>query len=560
MRRGIALWSAVFAGATGVTASCSSFGNHAQRPQGTPSKGPLGLPYMRPDPGCRTFNSSAVEKVVDNLVKRMKDPDLARLFQNTYPNTLDTTIKWFNDDLAFVVTGDIPAEWLRDSSNQFKPYLNLVGHDEPLRQLTRGVINLQARYITQYPYCNAFQPPPESGLPKQWGSGDTGARISPPDDMSIVWTCGYELDSLLSFIQLSRLYYDFSGDTTVFTYDNGKWFTAMESVLKVIEDQTVGTFDAEGHVVSFYNISGPNQQYMKNNGRGPPKAKVGLIGTTYRPSDDVVYFPYNIPHQAMAIVELRGFAALLSNLKKRAEKDTHLASVLKDHPGMSAMALKRAKSVEDALWEYGTVPTKKWGEVFAYEVDGFGGAAIQDDANVPSLISLPYLGFVNATDKIYKNTRKMLLSPKGNPYYAHGPAIRGVSSPHIDEAHVWPMGIVSEVFSSTDDQEILDALEWLKNSTTGLGLIHESVHTHNGRDYTRPWFAWANSYFGEAIVYLAETKPHLLFSDRKPLDLKALLGGETLSTETVTLGSTDSWRDWWEGWWLGITRWVDNLL
>ncbi|KAJ7065845.1 hypothetical protein C8F01DRAFT_1126771 [Mycena amicta] len=546
-----------------AAASCGSFGSHAQRPQGTPSSGPLGLPYMRPDAGCRTFNSTAVEKVVESLVSRMKDPDLARLFQNTYPNTLDTTIKWFNDDLAFVVTGDIPAEWLRDSSNQFKVYLNLVGYDEPLRQLTRGVINLQARYITQYPYCNAFQPPPESGLPRQWGSGDTGAAISPPDDLSIVWTCGYELDSLLSFIQLSRLYYDFSGDTTVFTYDNGKWFAAMQSVLKVIEDQTIGTFNDDGHVVSYYNISGPNQQYMKNKGRGPPKAKVGLIGTTYRPSDDVVYFPYNIPHQAMAIVELRGFASLLSTLKKRSQNDTLLASILEKHPDMSKLALARAKSVEDAVWEYGTVPTKKWGEVFAYEVDGFGGAAIQDDANVPSLISLPYLGFVNATNEVYQNTRKMLLSPQGNPYYAHGPAIRGVSSPHIDEAHVWPMGIVSEVITGINDQEILDALEWLKNSTTGLGLIHESVHTHNIRDYTRPWFAWANSYFAESIVYLAEHRPHLLFSDGKPFHVKNLLSGEPeLSTEVgeVTEGDVRLWRDWWDGWWLGIAQWVDNLL
>ncbi|KAF7296240.1 hypothetical protein HMN09_01093000 [Mycena chlorophos] len=547
----------------GATA-CMSFAQYSRRPQGNSSTGPLALPYMRPDVGCRTFNSSAVETLVDHLVGRMKDPDLARLFQNTYPNTLDTTIKWFNPDLTFVVTGDIPAEWLRDSSNQFKNYLPLLAYDEPLRELTRGVINLQARYITQYPYCNAFQPPPESGLPPQGGSGDTGAHISPPDDLKIVWTCGYELDSLLSFIQLSRLYYDYSGDTTVFTYDDGKWFKAMESVLKVIEDQTIGTFNEDGNVVSYYNISGPKQQYMKNHGRGPPKAAVGLIGTTYRPSDDVVYFPYNIPHQAMAVVELKGFAALISDLgqaatvaagtKRRtssrpdprqdgtgAEGDAEqeppppdLATLLERHSGLRQIALTRSKTVEDALWEYGTVPTKKWGEVFAYEVDGYGGAAIQDDANVPSLISLPYLGFVNTTSDIYKNTRKMLLSPtgSGNPYYAHGPAIRGVSSPHIDEAHVWPMGIVSEVITGTDDQEILDALEWLKNSTTGLGLIHESVHSHNIQG--RP--AWANSYFGEALVYIAETRPHLLFDDGAGFSVKGLFETELSTDDDLEMG------------------------
>ncbi|KAJ7919575.1 Six-hairpin glycosidase-like protein [Mycena leptocephala] len=492
-------------------ALCEDFATYSTRPEGTPSKGPLGLPLMRPGPACRTFNSSAVEKVVANLTSRMKDPDLARLFENTYPNTLDTTVKWFNDNLTFVVTGDIPAEWLRDSSNQFKVYLPLMAQDPLLQKLTRGVINLQARYITEYPYCNAFQPPPESGLPPQCCSGDTGARVSPPENLTIVWTCGYELDSLLSFLQLSRRYYDFSHDPSIFTFDNGGWFNAVENVLQVIHDQAVPTYDAAGNVLSFYNISGPNQQYMKNNGRGPPKANTGLIGTTYRPSDDVVYFPYNIPHQAMAVVELRGLASLLKQVNLR--------------PDIQAAANARANTVEAALWKWGTVLTKDWGEVFAYEVDGFGGAAIQDDANVPSLVSIPYLGFVDATNPIYASTRKMVLSTQGNPYYGFGPVIRGVSSPHIDEKHVWPMGLITEVVTSTSDaaRDILLKLEYLKNTTTGLGLMHESVNTHNVTDYTRPWFAWANSYFGEAILQLAETKPHLLFADRKPFNVSAVL-------------------------------------
>ncbi|KAJ7473583.1 Six-hairpin glycosidase-like protein [Mycena galericulata] len=489
--------------------TCEDFATYSTRPEGTPSKGPLGLPYMRPAAACRTFNSSAVEKVVANLTSRMSDPDLARLFENTYPNTLDTTIKWFNDNLTFVVTGDIPAEWLRDSSNQFKVYLPLMAQDPALQKLTRGVINLQARYITEYPYCNAFQPPPESGLPAECCSGDVGAAVSPPDNLTIVWTCGYELDSLLSFLQLSRRYYEFSQDKSIFTFNNGGWFNAVENVLQVIHDQAIPTYTSDGSVVSFYNISGPNQQYMKNDGRGPPKANTGLIGTTYRPSDDVVAFPYNIPHQAMAVVELRGLASLLQELKLR--------------PDLQSTATARANSVETSLWKWGTVLTKTWGEVFAYEVDGYGAAAIQDDANVPSLVSIPYLGFANATNEIYANTRKMLLSTEGNPYYGFGPVIRGVSSPHIDEKHVWPMGLITEVVTSTDDADILVKLEYLKNTTTGLGLMHESVNTHDITDYTRPWFAWANSYFGEAILQLAQEKPHLLFADGKPFSVSDVL-------------------------------------
>ncbi|KAF7373060.1 hypothetical protein MSAN_00513700 [Mycena sanguinolenta] len=471
---------------------------------------PSGCRSCAPAPECRTFNSTAVEKVVANMTSRMVDADLARFFENAYTNTLDTTIKWFNENLTFVVTGDIPAEWLRDSCNQFKVYLPLLGQDQPLQDLTRGVINLQARYITEFPYCNAFQPPPESGLPAECCSGDFGASVSPPENLTIVWTCGYELDSLLSFLQLSRLYFQYSNDKSIFTFNNGGWFTAVEAILQVIAEQATPTYDADGNVISFYNISGPNQQYMKNDGRGPPKANTGLIGTTYRPSDDVVYFPYNVPHQAMAVVELRGLAALLKS-----------AGNLR--PDIQSEALARASTVETSVMKWGTVLTKDWGEVFAYEVDGYGGAAMQDDPNVPSLVSIPYLGFMNATNPIYQNTRKMVLSTTGNPYYGFGPVIRGVSSPHIDEKHVWPMGLVTEVVTGTDDADILVKLEYLKNTTTGLGLMHESVNTHNVEDYTRPWFAWANSYFAETILQLAQTKPHLLFADGKAFDYASVL-------------------------------------
>ncbi|KAH8118709.1 Six-hairpin glycosidase-like protein [Phellopilus nigrolimitatus] len=491
--------------------NCQSYSSYSLTPHGDPSDGPLGLPFMRPEQACRTFSSSAVEKVIVDMttrMTRMKDKDLARLFENTFPNTLDTTIEWYNEDLTFVVIGDIQAEWLRDSSNQFKVYLPLIAKDPALQNLTRGVINLQARYITMFPYCNAFQPPPESGLSPSCCSGGVGASISPPDDMQIVWTCGYELDSLLSFLQLSRLYYEYSGDESIFSFNGRQWFNAVEAIFTVIQEQATPTFDSDGNVVSFYNISGPNQQYMRNRGRGPPKRNTGLVGTTYRPSDDVVIFPYNIPHQAMLVVELRALANLLEKIGTR--------------PDLGSRAFERAQIVEDAIWKYGVVNTADWGKVFAYEIDGYGGVVIQDDANVPSLVSIPYLGFVNNSDEIYQNTRAMLLNPDGNPYYGIGPVIRGVGGQHVDEAHPWPMGLITEVITGSDDNDILTKLEYLKNTTTGLGLIHESVQTHNISDYTRQC-AWANSYFAESILYLASTKPHLLFEDGKPYNISVVL-------------------------------------
>ncbi|KAJ6471431.1 hypothetical protein C8R45DRAFT_1055029 [Mycena sanguinolenta] len=443
-----------------VRAQCPDFASYSTSPQGTPSTGPIGLPFMRPAPECRTFNSTAVEKVVENMTSRMMDADLARLFENTYTNTLDTTIKWFNEDLTFVVTGDIPAEWLRDSCNQFKVYLPLVGQDKPLQELTRGVINLQARYITEFPYCNAFQPPPESGLPAECCSGDTGASVSPPENLTIVWTCGYELDSLLSFLQLSRLYFQYSSDKSIFTFDNGGWFTAVEAILQVIAEQAVPTYDADGNVVSFYNISGPNQQYMKNDGRGPPKANVGLIGTTYRPSGAFNFLDPCI----------RKFGKILYDVVR-------IITPRQD-----------CQHIAKSCNQFTNTTSTSWNIcVFHTSVMDLPQLDIVADPNVPSLVSIPHLGFMNATDPIYQNTRKMVLSTTGNPYYGFGPVIRGVSSPHIDEKHVWPMGLVTEVFTDTDDADILVQLEYLKDTTTGLGLMHESVNTHNVEDYTRPW-------------------------------------------------------------------------
>ncbi|KAJ6598583.1 hypothetical protein B0H10DRAFT_2441460 [Mycena sp. CBHHK59/15] len=510
----------------GRRAGCEDFATYSTRPEGRHRAGPR-APLHAPARRVPHIQQHRGRGRPRNIVPRMKDPDLAR-----YTTRLTCPPRKCKRTLFQAVREHVPQHARHDYKvvRRQPRVRHHRGHprgvaarlEQPVQGVSpacrrgreaaaahAGVINLQARYITQYPYCNAFQPPPESGLPPQCCSGDTGAKISPPDNMNIVWTCGYELDSLLSFLQLSRTYYQYSQDRSIFTFNNSVWFSAVEAIMQVIEDQAVPTYDAAGNVISFYNISGPNQQYMKNDGRGPPKADTGLVGTTYRPSDDVVAFPYNIPHQAMAVVELRGLAALLQAVGMR--------------PDLRSAAAARADTVEAALWRWGTVLTKDWGEVFAYEVDGYGGAAIQDDPNVPSLVSIPYLGFANNTNAIYANTRRMVLSPQGNPYYGFGPVIRGVSSPHVDEKHVWPMGLITEVVTGSDDADILVKLEYLKNTTTGLGLIHESVNTHNVADYTRPWFAWANSYFAETILQLAETKPHLLFADGKPFKVSDVL-------------------------------------
>lgn len=156
----------------GVGASCPNYADYSQNRHEPLSDGAFRLAYMRPEPACRTFNSTLVEDAVTRVKQQIWDPDLARLFENTWPNTLDTAIKWqgvaannTDEELCFVITGDIDAMWVRDSANQIAPYKYVL--DSPaddVASVFRGVINLQARYLVVNPYCNAFQPPPESGI------------------------------------------------------------------------------------------------------------------------------------------------------------------------------------------------------------------------------------------------------------------------------------------------------------------------------------------------------------------------------------------------------------
>ncbi|CAE6488470.1 unnamed protein product [Rhizoctonia solani] len=461
-----------------AVAQCEDYTKYSTKPQGTPSAGVLGLPFMRPPPECRTFNSSSVETVIDQMKKRLKDPDVARLFENTFPNTLDTTVKYFSKEknLAFIITGDITAQWLRDTANQLAHYHSLLGQDKELATLVKAVINNEARYIAEYPYCGAFQPPPESGLNPTVNEWALGVTVNPPVNNQTVFECKYELDSLCGFLKLSRSYYQATNDSS---FANGNWDAAISQIFRVMDEQSQGTFDEEFNVVSYYNWTGGNgalSPQVPNRGNSEPKAYTGMVGTHHRPSDDLSTYAFLTPANAMLSVEL-----------------THLAETL---DGMG-----RLKNVSDGI--------------FAYETNGLGSRYLMDDANVPSLLSLPYLGFLNNTDPTYVKTKEMVLSRR-NPYYAKGKMFFGTGGPHVDTVHPWPMSLISAIYGSDNNAEIENLLYTIVNNTAGLGLIHESQNVHNDSDYTRPWFAWANSYFAEMLLDLAERKPSLIFTSSEP--------------------------------------------
>jgi uncharacterized protein len=390
------------------------------------------LPFQRPSVHCRTFTSPLVEKVIDDVTSRMTDPDLARLFENAFPNTLDTTVRWHVDGKikhtelkrsirdegkwegpqSFVVTGDINAEWLRDSTNQLLQYQPLAKKDEAIFNLILGAINTQAEYVIESPYCNAFQPPSPSKLPATQNGQDD--YVHPAYEPSFVFECKYELDSLAHFLALGNTFYNHTGS---FAFLTPRWYKALNTVLGVLDQQSQSTFDPETgrferNAYTFSRQTTQGTETLPLSGVGNPlNWGTGLIRSAFRPSDDATILGFYIPANAQMAVELKRTADMLA-----AAKDVSRAQLLD----------KRAQTITDGIWEHGVVMHKKYGRVFAYEVDGYGSQILMDDANVPSLLALPIMGFVERDDEVYKNTRRMLLAKEGNPYFLEGLAFSGI--------------------------------------------------------------------------------------------------------------------------------------
>lgn len=448
----------------------------------------------------------------------MVDRDLARIFENAFPNTLDTTVRWHVDGnekqdkvqhifgpsadktwqgaQSFIVTGDINAEWLRDSTNQLAQYQPLAKKDKSIENLILGAINTQVEYVIESPYCNAFQPPPPSKLrPSDNGQGDT---VHPAYEPGQVFECKYELDSLAHFLALGNQFYKHTGSTAFLTQ---RWYEALESLLQVLDQQAKPTFNQKTHsferqAYRFQRSTSTGTETLSLAGNGNPlNFGTGLIRSAFRPSDDSTILGFFIPSNAMMAVELKRTAELLS-----AAGRPKLAEDLKS----------RGETIEKGVWEHGVVKHRTWGTVFAFEVDGYGSSILMDDANVPSLLALPYLGFVKAEERTYQNTRTMILSKEGNPYFLEGSAFKGIGGPHIGLQNAWPMSLLIQAMTSDDDAEITELLNAVKEASP-LGLVHESVNVERVRDYTRSWFAWANSVFAQTILDVAERKPHLLF-------------------------------------------------
>lgn len=428
----------------------------------------------RPAPADRLFVSKAVEDEIARVKSLLTNRQLAWMFENCFPNTIDTTVHFRMLDGSpdtFVYTGDIHAMWLRDSGAQVWPYLQLANKDEQLRMMLEGVVRRQLMCINLDPYANAFNDGPVGSY---WESDNTDMK---PELHERKW----EIDSLCYVIRLAYEYWKVTGDDSVF---DETWLKAVSNILTTFIQQQrkdgVGPY-------RFTRKTDRSTDTLNNNGLGAPVNPVGLIVSCFRPSDDATTLQFLVPSNLFAVTSLRKAAEILSVVNKDEE--------------LAAKCTALADEVENAIKKYAVVDHPEFGKIYAFEVDGFGNALLMDDANVPSLLALPYLGDVDVDDPVYQNTRRFVWSTS-NPYFFKGKAAEGIGGPHVGYDMIWPMSIMMKAFTSTDDAEIKQCIETLMTTHNGTGFMHESFHKDNPSNFTRDWFAWQNTLFGELILKL----------------------------------------------------------
>ena len=433
----------------------------------------------RPAAEDRCFVSEAVEAEIERVCGQLTNPKLQWMFTNCFPNTLDTTVHLRTDEEGkpdtYIYTGDIPAMWLRDSGAQVWPYVQLANRDEHLRQMIEGVIRRQFKLINTDPYANAFNDGP---------TGD-GEDVGYPGNDQNPWVFErkWEIDSHCYPVRLAHAYWKTTGDVSIF---DETWLCTVRNMLNTFREQQ--RKEGPGSY-TFLRVTDRQLDTKCHVGRGNPVNPVGLIASAFRPSDDATTFEFLVPSNFMAVSSLRKAAEILSEVNSEA--------------ALAGECTALADEVAAALQKYAVVDHPEFGKIYAFEVDGFGGCFLMDDANVPSLLAMPYLGDVDRNDPVYENTRRFVWS-EANPYFWCGLAGEGIGGPHIGVEMIWPMSIMMRAFTATDDAEIRACIEQLLRTDADTGFIHESFARNDATRFTREWFAWQNTLFGELIRKLVD--------------------------------------------------------
>lgn len=420
--------------------------------------------------------SAIYERISKYSQKLDKRPDLAKLYQNCYPNTIETTLKRKDNGKLFVLTGDIPAMWLRDSTAQVTHYIPLAAEDEEVKNIIKAVIETQLEYILIDPYANAFNEEANSH----------GHVQDIPKNNPWVWERKYEIDSLCYPLRLIYLYWKKTGDKSVF---NETFVKAAEQIVDLwITEQR--HFEN-----SPYRFTRPDTSWkdtLHNNGQGMPVSYTGMTWSGFRPSDDACVFGYLIPSNMFAVVAL-----------------DYLIEIFSSFYAQNKIFISKCKTLRDeidyGIKTYGIFDHPKYGKIYACETDGMGNRRLFDDANVPSLLSIPYIGYAKKDDDMYQRTRKFILS-EDNPYFYRGKYGEGVGSPHTPEGYIWHIALSMQGLTSNDDDEIRRVIDILASTDAQTGYMHEGFCADDPTRFSREWFAWSNSLFAELIEKAVDNK------------------------------------------------------
>ncbi|MGM7722996.1 glycoside hydrolase family 125 protein [Metabacillus sp. Hm71] len=421
------------------------------------------------------FDKSAVESFSRKIEEKMNaHPKAVQLFKNCFKDTLDRTMKRLDNGTVFMVTGDIPAMWLRDSSAQLRPYLRIAKRDLQLSSLIKGVIKQQITYILHDPYANAFNET-ENG---------NGHQNDLTDMSPIVWERKYEIDSLCYPIQLAYLYWKQTDNKEPFDQ------AFLKALYMIIEVWTTEQDHEKRSLYRFERRNCPESDTLPREGKGAEVKPTGMTWSGFRPSDDACKYGYLIPSNMFATVVLGYIAEIADTIYN----DSHLAE--------KAILLK--KEIEQGIQNYGIYQHPVYGKIYAYETDGMGNYNLMDDANVPSLLSMPFLGYCKAEDEIYQNTRAFLLS-KENPYYYEGEAASGIGSPHTPHRYIWHIALAIQGLTATTLDEKEKILRLFEQTDGDTGLMHEGFHADDPTLFTRSWFSWANAMYCEFVIDYCES-------------------------------------------------------
>lgn len=400
------------------------------------------------------------------ILKGLVSQNRYRLAIGAIERLFTSTLTRVSDGSVFVITGDIPAMWLRDSTWQIRPLLS-AANDLEIAQLIADVSRRQIEYVLIDPYANAFNPTPDGNC---WHKDF-------PNQSPWVFERKFELDSLAAVLDLAIMLYLQSGFTNHLPARFNEAVTVILDLLEREQNHDPKTYNFERKGVRDFD-------YLSHDGYGSPVGYTGMVWSGFRPSDDACKYGYLIPANAhMAKV-----------LKQLAELPNQVFS----DQASKKRALKISQEINIGIAKFGKVEFEG-NQIFVYECDGLGNYLLQDDANIPSLISLPYLGVCAETDPIYLNTRKFVLSSK-NPYFYQGKILTGLGSQHTPENQVWPLGIAMQGMTSNSAEEIENCLQYLENSHAGTYQMHESVGKDDPSIFTRPWFSWADMTFYHLLL------------------------------------------------------------